>query len=194
MQDWTYDDGGYHFPVEARSAIPADHPLRWLFSAMVERAFLTKLGVYDSSVTGYLADVLTDFSHVKNVYKIRSLSGIALDEIADMLVEADVRLNAASFNREREIHKHIGDFALFWTGLFPDSLPRLQDSARKDCLIDYVKQGKSSYAIAASFDRGEYGRQAPVLRRLSEEFELCMLGLNIVRGEMDQLPSGTLPA
>ncbi|MDR3709090.1 MAG: hypothetical protein P4L33_12385 [Capsulimonadaceae bacterium] len=189
MQDWIYDDGGHSFPVETPSAIPANHPLRKLFATMVERAFLLKLGVFDSAVTTYVADVLTDFSHMKSVYKVRNLSGIALEEIADMLVEADVRLSATSFNREREVHKHIGDFALFWTGVFPDALPRLQASRRKDFLVDYVEQGKSSYAIAASFDHGVYEEQAPVLKRLSDEFELCMLGLNYVRSEIDQLPN-----
>ena len=194
MQDWTFDDGGYTFPTEVPSAISADNPLRKLFTAMVERAFLNRLGVFDSAVTTYLADVLTDFSHMQNVYKIRNLSSKPLEEIADMLLESDVRLNATSFNREREVHKHIGDFALFWTGVFPDALPRMQEKMSKDHLIDYVKQGKSSYAIAASFDHGAYRSQAPVLKRLSDEFEVCMLGLNYVRSEIDKFPHGSLPA
>ncbi len=104
-----------------------------------------------------------------------------------MLLQADVRLGANSFNREREVHKHIGDFTLFWAGVYPDALPRLQERTRKDHLLDYVQQGKNSYAIAASFDYGEYRPQAPVLRKLSEEFELCLFGLNQVRKEIDGL-------
>ena len=63
----------------------------------------------------------------------------------------------------------------------------MQAQWRKDHLLDYVQQGKNSYAIAASFDYGEYRPQAPVLKKLSEEFELCLYGLNIVRQEMDGL-------
>ncbi len=63
----------------------------------------------------------------------------------------------------------------------------LQSQTRKDHLLDYVKQGKNSYAIAASFDYGEYRPQVPVLKKLSEEFELCLYGLNVVRKEMDGL-------
>jgi len=194
VEEWTYDQEGYAFPANQPSDIPADHPLRTLFSTLVERAFLMNLGVFDSAVTSYVADVLTDFTHVRNVYKVRTLSGKPLHEVADMLLEGDVRLNATSFNREREVHKHIGDFALFWTGVFPDALPRMDAGFRKDQLIDYVQQGKSSYAIAASFDYGGYQDQAPVLKRLSDEFELCMLGLNLVRKEMAKLPFGGLPA
>lgn len=152
------------------------------------------LGVHDTAVNAYLTDVLADFTHIRAVYKIRDLSGRPLDEVADMLMEADVRLNATSFNREREVHKHIGDFVLFWTGIYPDALPRMQGASRKDLLIDYVKQGKSSYAIAASHDYGAYREQAGVLQRLSDEFEMCMLGLNKVREEMDRLPRQQRPS
>ena len=159
--------------------------LRRLFGALVERTFLQTLGVHEPGVTDYLADVMTDFAHFKQVYKVKNLEGRPLYEVADMLMQADIRLQASSFNREREVHKHIGDFILFWAGVYPESLAHLQSQARKDHLLDYVKQGKNSYAIAASFDYGEYRPQAPVLKKLSEEFELCLYGLHVVRKEMD---------
>jgi hypothetical protein len=164
-----------------------DPTLRRLFGALVERAFLQTLGVYEPQVADYLADILTDFAHMQQVYKIKDLSGKPLHEVADMLLHADVRLEATSFNREREVHKHIGDFTLFWAGLYPEALPRLQAQTRRDHLLDYVQQGKNSYAIAASHDYGEYRQQAQTLRKLSDEFELCLYGLNSVRTQMDTL-------
>jgi hypothetical protein len=158
-----------------------------MFTALVERAFMQDLGVHEPGVTDYLACVLADFAHFRQVYKVRDLQGRPLDEIADMLIQADIRLGATSFNREREVHKHIGDFTLFWTGVYPESLPLLQSRWRKDHLLDYVRQGKTSYAIAATFTHGPYGEQAPILRRLSEEFELCSYGLHLVRGQMDKM-------
>ena len=162
-----------------------DPTLRRHFGALVERVFLQTLGVYESCVVDYLADVLADFAHMGRVYKIKDLEGRTLHDVADMLLHADVRLQAASFNREREVHKHIGDFTLFWAGVYPEALPRLQAQTRRDHLLDFVQQGKNSYAIAAAHDYGHYRREAPVLRRLSEEFELCLFGLHGVRKEMD---------
>ena len=161
--------------------------LRRLFGSLVERTFLQKLGVYEPDVADYVADVMTDFAHVKQIYKIKDLEGRPLEEVADMLMQADIRLQANSFHREREVHKHIGDFTLFWAGVYPEALGRLQAQSRKDSLLDYVQQGKNSYAIAASFDYGEYRSQATVLKKLSQEFELCLYGLHIVRKEMDSL-------
>ena len=102
-----------------------------------------------------------------------------------MLVEGDVVLHATSFDREREVHKHIGDFALFWTGVYPEMLRHFRAAHRADHLVDYVAQGRRSYQIASTFDHGPYAGEAPVLRRLSEQFETCMLGLNLVRKELD---------
>ena len=173
--------------LEKSNRLDTDPTLRRLFGALIERAFIQTLGVYEAHVADYLADVMADFAHMSQVYKIKDLSGKPLHEVAEMLLHADVRLAATSFNREREVHKHIGDFTLFWAGVYPESLPRLQAQTRRDHLLDYVQQGKNSYAIAASHDYGEYRREAPTLKKISDEFELCLYGLHSVRKQMDSM-------
>ena len=44
------------------------------------------------------------------------------------MAEAQQRIGMA----RREVHRHIGDFALFWTGLYPESLRELQGPDRRD--------------------------------------------------------------
>ena len=165
--------------------ISADHPIRELFSSLVERTFYRRLGIGEPEISRYVANVLVDFSHRDNVFRIRDARGCRLEEVAEMLVEGDVALNATSFDREREVHKHIGDFSLFWTGVYPEALRIFRASCRKDHLVDYVEQGRKSYQIASTFQHGEYAQEAPVLRRLSDEFEICMHGLRLVRQEME---------
>lgn len=168
-------------------SVPSDPALRGFFGSLVEQAFIQTLGVYEASVADYLATVLADFAQMKSVHKIKDLDGRPLEEVAEMLLHADVRLHATSFSREREVHKHIGDFTLFWAGVYPESLPRMQAQSRRDHLLDYVQQGKNSYAIAAAHDYGDYRREAPTLRKLSDEFELCLHGLRAVRQHLDSL-------
>ena len=86
----------------------------------------------------------------------------------------------------REVHRHIGDYTLFWTGLYPEALKRLRSVLRKDHFIDYCEQGKRSYYIASTFEDDRFRDEAAVLRRLSEEFELVAYGLNQVRREWDR--------
>jgi hypothetical protein len=156
-----------------------------MFYTLVQRAFYSELGIRNPGVCRYLADVLVEFTHRDHLFRVRDARGRRLEEVAEMLVEGDVALNATSFEREREVHKHIGDFTLFWTGVYPEMLRFLRSSLRKDHLLDYVEQGRKSYQIASTFTYGEYAGEAPVLRQLSEEFETCMHGLHLVRRDLD---------
>ena len=157
--------------------------LRTFFDDAVREAVGNAIGLDESEVIRYLSGMLADFALADNLYRIQSVEGRRLEDVANMLVEGDVGLRATSFNREREVHRHIGDFTLFWTGFFPESLPRIKASG-PDQLIDYVRQGKQSYQIVSLFDMGRYRDEAPLFRRLSNEFERCMEGLRLVRNQL----------
>lgn len=161
--------------------------LQQLFGELVERAFALSLRWDDRQVMCYLTNLLTEFAHMDNLYRLRDLNGRPLQEVAEMLYYADIRLGAQSFYQEREVHRHIGDFTLFWTGVYPEALPRLRASLRKDHLIDYVRQGKESYRLVSLFDIGEWREEAPMFRRLSENFEVAMQGLHAVRQLWEQM-------
>src|SRR3990172_2792400 len=170
-----------------QSTISDRHPLRRLFAAVTEQTFQVHLGVADPRLTSYLAELLLRFVHIDTVYRLGSVRGRRLEEVAEMLAEAEAQAGGDS---RREIYRHIGDFALFWTGVYPEALPILREQTRKDHLIDYFEQGKRSYYIASTFDAEQYREEAPVLRRLSEEFELCAFGLGQVRQSWERLEEG----
>src|SRR5262249_8226088 len=156
-----------------------DHPLRRLFAGLTEHAFLETFGVADPRLTDYLSLLLSRFVHIDSIQRLRSSAGKRLEEVADMLLEAEAL--PASGRTSREFPRHIGDFTLFWTGVYPEALDRLRSLLRKDHFLDYCEQGKRSYFIASTFDADPYREEAPVLRRLSEQFELCAYGLSQVR-------------
>ncbi len=170
--------------------ITRGHPLRRLFTGLTERTFFEGLAWPDPEVTGYLADLLTDFAHVDNVYKIRSAAGQRVREVAEMLAEGDLLHRATTVEREREVHKHIGDYTLFMTGLFPEFVARqarLGLAVSCDAFLDHVRTGKRSYRLVSEFALGTHGSVAPFFRKLSENFELCVYGLGHVRAELDRL-------
>jgi hypothetical protein len=174
--------------------IREDHPLRRLFGALTEKSFTEKLGWPDLKVTEYVSNLLVDFTHVDRLYRIHSHGGARLDTVVDMLFEAELLLEANSIDREREVHRHIGDFTLFMTGIFPEYLRRLKTAGlihHKDFLVDYVKTGKRSYGIVAQFRVGTSKDQPPLFRKLSENFELCVTGLGFVRTALDRLQDPT---
>src|SRR5205085_8256873 len=119
----------------------------------------------------YLSLLLARFVHIDAIYKLKNDAGRRLEEVADMLMEVEELPRAGRTNRE--MHRHIGDFTLFWTGVFPEALKRLRSSMHKDNFIDYCEQGKRSYLIASTFEDEPYKEESSVLRRLSSQFELC---------------------
>jgi len=170
--------------------IPKAHPLVRLFASLTEANFAEHLSWPDAEVIGYLTDVLTDFVHVDQLYKIRKAQGRRVEEVAEMLAEGDLLHRAESIDREREVHRHIGDYTLFMTGIFPEFLRRLKTSRvviSPDDLLDYIQVGKRSYRIVSEFTYGAYGRSAPLFRKLSENFEMCVYGLGYVRADLDRL-------
>ncbi len=170
--------------------IPQYHPLRQLFTTLTEKCFFEKLGWPDSNVAEYVSNLLVDFSHADNLYKIKNSKGHPLDTVLDLLYESEVLLEAQTLNQEREVHRHIGDFTLFMAGLFPEYLRRLRSAGliyHKDFLIDYVKTGKRSYSIVARVTVGSSDDEPPLFRKLSDNFELCVTGLGFVRSDLDQL-------
>jgi len=163
---------------------PQDHPVRRLFSGLTEHTFMTTLGVTDTELIDYVSLLLSRFLHVDDIHRLRSQNGRPLTEVVDMMQEAATLPSAG--RTAREFHRHIGDFALFWTGVYPEALEKRKPALSKDAFIDYCAQGKRSYYLASMFDDEELAAESRVLRRLSEDFELCAYGLNQVRREWEQ--------
>lgn len=156
--------------------------LRDLFAAMTEHTFQIDLGIADTRLTDYLTDLLVRFIRYDSIFRFRSTIGRRLEDVAEMILEAEQRQGKP----RREIYRHIGDFTLFWTGVYPEALSHLQAPDARDHLLDYLEQGKRSYYIASTFEEEPYQEEAPVLRRLSQEFELCSVGLRQVRKEWER--------
>jgi hypothetical protein len=161
-----------------RSQIPLDR----FFAGLAEYTFETRLGVADPPLIDYIAGLLSRFVHNDAIYKVRNTAGRRLQEVAEMLLEADARVGQP----RREVHRHIGDFTLFWTGVYPEALHRFQKKAALDCFLDYCEQGKRAYRIASTIPDPEHAAESEVLERLSHDFELCVYGLGELRREWER--------
>jgi len=164
---------------------PVDHPLRRLFAGLTEHAFLARLGIADPPLVDYVSDLLSRFVHVDAVFRLRNAAGKPMTELVDMAMEAEQL--PPEGRTILEYHRHIGDFALYWSGLFPGEVNRLQARPCKDHLVSFAILGKRAYRMASNCDANRHGSDAQVLRRLGDEFELCCVGLNEVRKEWDDL-------
>ena len=157
---------------KTRHEIPADHPIRALFQQLTERG-LGQLHLHDHDTIQYITNLLTEFVHIQNLQRITDDNHRRVEYLFDMLTQAGREMSPAL---RRDYYKHVGDLALFNLGLFPESL-----SAGRRTLSPgyYAQTGRRSYTIAAEMDSSPRGTR--VYRKLSEQFEQCVIGLNWVK-------------
>ena len=169
--------------------IPESHPLSELFVELVGRHYAQEIGIRDPQLVGYVAHLLTEFCDAEQLFKVRDVTGKPLSDVGELLLESDpIYGPAPSFDRERQVRKHIGDYTLFFAGMFPESINHFR--LRKDRVenfVDWVKAGKESYYVVSKFEYFEYAKVAPLFASLSRNFEACVYGLNQVKNDLNEM-------
>ncbi|MCA9106791.1 MAG: hypothetical protein R3B96_23560 [Pirellulaceae bacterium] len=158
-----------------------EHRLTRFFAGVTEYTFESQLGVPDPELIDYVSTLLIRF--LRNDQAVpRSVVGKPLLELPEMVEEAGHRLGEA----QRKIHRQIGDFTLFWAGMFPESLRKTNRAGEHDQFSEYCLQGKLSYLAAARIEPSvEPDVPNDLLARLGERFELCAYGLREIRREWE---------
>ena len=159
-------------PLQRPASIPEGHPLRRLFHSLTEASF-EQVGMQDMEIMVYVTGLLIDFVHVDNLYRVRDAKGRRIEYLIDMQLESQ-QGDAA---HARATQKHLGDYALFIAGMFPESLKRRRRPVNTEY---YVVQGKAAYATVSEMDGVR--PTAALFRKLATHFETCVQALNIEKG------------
>src|SRR6266487_711738 len=158
---------------KTRNDIPPNHPIRLLFHQLTERG-MGQLNLHDPDTIQYITNLLTEFVQMENMYRIKDEAGRQVQYLFDMLTQAS---NEMAPSLRRDYYKHLGDLTLFNLGLFPESLTYGRRTVSPDY---YAEAGRRSYTIVAEID-AHSPRATQVYRKLSEQFEQCVVGLNWVK-------------
>jgi hypothetical protein len=167
---------------------PRQSTIERFFGGLSEYVFEARLGVANVPLIEYVNDMLLRFVRTESLHRVRSDNGRPATEVFEMMCEAERRIGLA----RREVHRHIGDFTLFWSGMYPESLRRLKPHQSRDAFFDYCRQGKRAYAIAAEIEGGQDRPSSELLRQLSDDFEMCAYGLREIRREWEESDPGGL--
>ena len=142
------------------------------------RASFHDLAVRDDATAGYLADMLTRFARTENLFP-PGASLPRLETVVDMLLDAQAvwRDDSPWFRPEHEVavRRHIGDYTLFMTGIFPERVERVASTGF------YIRQGKQAYHFVSEHDRAGERSTAPIYRRLADRFESYARTLDYAR-------------
>jgi hypothetical protein len=169
--------------------IPESHPLQQLFQDLVGRHYAEEIGIRDPQIVAYVSHLLAEFCEADQMFKVHNACDRPLDDVGEMLLESDpVYGPAPSFDRERQVRKHIGDYTLFLAGMFPESINHFRlRRQRLENFVEWVKAGKESYYIVSKFEHFEYAKVAPLFASLSKNFEGCVYGLNMVKNDLEEM-------
>lgn len=151
--------------------------LRRFFDRAIEASF-RDLSLSGDPASGYLADLLTRFARTETLWP-RGRAVPRLETVVDLLLEAQAAWEYPSphFRPEVEVatRRHIGDYTLFMTGLFPERVARQASTGY------YIAQGKRAYGFVAEHDRASARVGAPLFRRLADRFEAYVGALDYTR-------------
>lgn len=136
-------------------------------------------GIAEPATVDYVSDILARFAQRRQFHALRDADGRPLEYIVDML-EAWQQGEAASPAHGRFILRHLGEYALFMSGIFRERL-----MARGE-LDYYLAHGSSAYWRCAD---GELNpRQRQVYWHLHQDFGRISNTLDNMRREQFPLP------
>jgi hypothetical protein len=158
-----------------RSSIPEDHPVRLVFHQLTERG-MGVLRLRDKDTIDYVTNLLIEFIHPENLYRIQDDHGKRLKYLSEILEQSN---REVSEKVRRECYRHLGDLTLFNLGLFPESLSYGRHTVSPSF---YAAQGRRSYTIVSELIANkEQPDTVELFRKLSQHFTECVAGLNWVK-------------
>ncbi len=160
--------------------LPApSNPLYALFREELGDAILRYVSSREPAETvDYLADLLVRFMHTDSIFRVE---GRPLDSLSSLLESSDPMTAAIDTEREREIHRHVGDFLLFALGMYPPILREVRWRMGSDLVVDFPAQARQSYRIASEISTTKTPPAPEVLARLSEGLEDYTFTLSVLR-------------
>jgi hypothetical protein len=146
-----------------------------LFSVLLRRSLSGHRSALDRRVINYLANLLSLFVHTDRVYRVRPGDATPREYLVDLIQDAE----QADSQHQFIIHAHIGNYALYLTGLFPQWIEHRHQYRRRPVNINYyVDFGRSYFDLAAKHSLARDFNLSDVFFRLAVMFEHYQQGLN----------------
>ncbi|RNI29752.1 hypothetical protein EFA69_09400 [Rufibacter immobilis] len=144
-----------------------------LYFYVLTRTVLRRQGIEDRELADYIAALLWQFSTTQRMQSPHEKLPHRFQYIADMLAA----LSSASAAEAFLIRVHIGNYALFLSGMFHAWIERRQQRGAPDSSF-YEQVGKSSFRTAATHKLAYQLELAQVYGQLAEGFRDARLALN----------------
>ncbi|HEY2026235.1 MAG TPA: hypothetical protein VGG78_04465 [Gemmatimonadaceae bacterium] len=147
-----------------------------LFSYVMVRHALKRLGEEDRLLADYVASVMLHFGLRDRAFRV----GEADDQIYTTLVDLAGDLNDPDGRRSFLVRTHLGNYALWLSGLFPDYIEQRRWRKGGPDLEYYEEMGRRGFQLAADHRLAEDVGLATLYATAAERFGLLRAALNDV--------------
>ena len=147
------------------------------FADLVRRSF-ADLGLGTGETASYVVDLLVRFARSDGLYRIRDNAGRPLDTVSGMLRESLQQWTSEQtyiLDRDLELRRHVGDFALFMSGIFRSHVER------GGYLGLYLEEGEASYRAVGERLQMTGQRQGVLFGEMGAAFAMLSGALDYMR-------------
>ena len=161
------------------SAMPGPSP-SLLFYVLVRQALL-EVDVDDPVVADYFAAMLREFGMRRRANQVDDVD----DQDHRYLVDILTDLSASSGARQFKVSVHLGNYALWMAGLFPERIAAQRIRRGGPDFSYYETLGGRGYAEASEHQMAERSGLEEVLRTAAERVHDVRIALNRVSAQLD---------
>jgi hypothetical protein len=147
-----------------------------LFAYVIVRHALSGVGVADRGMSDYVASLIMHFGFRDRARRIAPSD----DQTYDGLVDLCADLNDRDPRRAFLVRTHLGNYALWLCGLFPDYIEQRHHRRGGPDLEYYEEMGRRGFQLAADHRIAEQHGLATLYATAAERFGLLRIALNNV--------------
>ena len=137
------------------------------------RRVLKQTGISDRRISDYLASLLENFSRTTRLKSPVDEKGFPVQYLSDMLLALQNATPVQTFL----IRAHVGNYSLFITGIFRESVEHRSRHGAPDFTY-YEEMGRANYNAVANHAVARSCELSSVFKALSERFHEVRLALN----------------
>lgn len=159
-----------------------------LYFYVLLRHVLKETGLNDRNVSDYLASLLENFSQTARMKSPGEGQTNPIQYVSDMLIA----LRNASPVQTFLIRAHVGNYSLFITGIFHDTVQSRSQRGAPDVSF-YEDVGRSNFRVAAGHQVARSCALSEVFETLADGFHDARLALNRLSDSLLHLDSAPPP-
>lgn len=154
----------------------AAHASFSLFTYVVVRHALREVGETDRAMADFVASVLLQFGMRDRARRIREHDDQVYDTLASLLADAECSDPTRAFL----VRAHLGNYALWLAGVFPDYIEARHHRRGGPDLEYYDEMGRRGYQLAAAHRLAAHHGVQPLFESAAERFGRLRFALNRV--------------